>query len=70
MSGLSCNRAIAPGEIGGGVTAQVNELMPDGRPAEVAFCFAVSLDDSSMRWLCWDKDPYSPFQIATRFNSE
>jgi hypothetical protein len=45
-----------------GMTAQVDEVMPDGRPAEVAFRFAVSLNDSSLRWLRWDNGNYAPFQ--------
>jgi hypothetical protein len=45
-----------------GMTAQVNELTPDGRPAEVAFRFAVPLSDSSLRWLRWDDGKYVAFE--------
>jgi hypothetical protein len=45
-----------------GMTAQVNELTPDGRPAEVAFRFAVPLSDSSLRWVRWDDGRYVAFE--------
>jgi hypothetical protein len=36
-----------------------------GRPTEVLFTFAVSLDDPSLRWLQWDwkKGSFSPFTV-------
>src|SRR5262249_58307205 len=35
-----------------GMTAEVTEVTPDGRPAEVAFHFDVPLEDDSLIWLC------------------
>jgi hypothetical protein len=35
-----------------GMTAEVSELTPDGRPAEVAFHFDIPLEDDSLIWLC------------------
>jgi hypothetical protein len=35
-----------------GMTAEVTEVTPDGRPAEVAFHFDVPLEDGSLIWLC------------------
>ena len=45
-----------------GMTAEVTELTPDGRPAEVAFHFAVPLEDDSLIWLCDRGGTFEPFQ--------
>jgi hypothetical protein len=37
-----------------GFTATVKSLLPDGRPAEVEFRFAVPLEDPSLVWAAWD----------------
>ena len=44
-----------------GMTAEVTALTPDRRPAEVAFHFAVPLEDPSLRWLQWDHGEFVPF---------
>jgi hypothetical protein len=44
-----------------GMTAEVTALTPDCRPAEVAFHFAVPLEDPSLRWLQWDHGEFVPF---------
>jgi hypothetical protein len=45
-----------------GMTAEVTELTPDGRPAEVAFHFAVPLEDDSLIWLCDRGGTFEPIQ--------
>jgi hypothetical protein len=44
-----------------GMTAEVTELTPDGRPAEVAFHFDVPLEDESLIWLCDRGGTFEPF---------
>ena len=44
-----------------GVTAEVLEITPDKRPAEVAFRFAAALDSPSLRWLLWQTGEFRPF---------
>jgi hypothetical protein len=48
-----------------GMTAEVTALTSDGRPAEVAFHFAVPLEDSTLRWLMWEGEGYVPFTIPS-----
>ncbi len=43
------------------VVVEVTGLTPDGRPAEATFRFVAPLEDSSLYWLFWDGDTYSPF---------
>lgn len=44
-----------------GMTVEITEMRPDGRPAEAAFRFAVPLEDPSLRWLQWRDGRYVPF---------
>jgi hypothetical protein len=44
-----------------GMTAEVTEVTPDGRPAEVAFHFDVPLEDDSLIWLCDRGGIFEPF---------
>jgi hypothetical protein len=46
-----------------GMTVEINTLTEDGRPSEVSFRFSVPLEDSSLRWLRWEGEGYSPFTI-------
>lgn len=43
------------------ITVEVSTLTPDGRPDEVAFRFAVPLEDKSLRWLAWVDGDFVPF---------
>ena len=42
-----------------GMTAEVTDLTPDERPAEVAFRFAAPLADRQFRWLYWDAQSHT-----------
>jgi hypothetical protein len=44
-----------------GMTVEVTEMTNDGRPAEAAFRFAVALEDSSLRWLCYRGGAFVPW---------
>ncbi len=44
-----------------GLTIEITELTADQRPAEVAFRFAVPLEDASLCWLCWQDGVFRPF---------
>jgi hypothetical protein len=44
-----------------GMTVEIMELTPDGRPAEAAFRFSVPLEDSSLRWLQYEGRDFTPF---------
>jgi hypothetical protein len=44
-----------------GVEVEVTGLLPDGRPAEATFRFAVPLEDPSLRWLQWKQGEFIPF---------
>jgi hypothetical protein len=44
-----------------GFTAEVLEMTPDNRPAEVRFTFDVPLEDSSLRWFQCKNGNYVPF---------
>lgn len=45
-----------------GMTAEVRDLTPDGRPAEASFEFPVPLEDASLRWLRWEGSGYVPYR--------
>lgn len=42
-------------------TIVIQQVTADHRPAEVAFHFAVPLDDASLRWRVWRDGAYRPF---------
>lgn len=44
-----------------GVTADIAAITADGRPAEVAFRFAMNLDNPHLRWMKWEDGVYVPF---------
>jgi len=44
-----------------GMTVEVTELRSDGRPAEAAFTFSVSLEDPSLHWLQYKNGRYVSF---------
>jgi len=44
------------------MSAEVTELTPDGRPAEVAFRFGTRLEDTSLKWLKWEDGRYVIFE--------
>ena len=44
-----------------GMTVEISELTPDGRPAEAVFRFDVPLEDRSLRWFAWSDGDYVPF---------
>lgn len=44
-----------------GMTVTVNELNARGRPAEATFDFDVPLEDTSLRWVCWEKGAFRTF---------
>lgn len=46
-----------------GMRAEVLQVSDDGRPKEVAFTFARSLDDPSLTWLSWSGGVYKPFEL-------
>lgn len=43
------------------VTITIERVTADGRPAEVAYHFAVPLDDAALRWRIWHDGAYRPF---------
>lgn len=45
-----------------GMTVEILHITKDGRPAEAAFRFTVSLNNPSLRWLRWDDGGYVSFQ--------
>jgi hypothetical protein len=44
-----------------GMTAEITDVLPDGRPAAVEFRFPVPLTDPSLRWLQWKDNQYESF---------
>ncbi len=47
-----------------GLTIEVTETLPDGRPAAATFTFDVSLDDPSLIWLAWRPvGGFAPFKV-------
>ena len=44
-----------------GMTVEITELTPDGRPAEAVFRFHERLDSPSLRWLCFRGNHFEPF---------
>ncbi|UCG58532.1 MAG: hypothetical protein JSU70_03285 [Phycisphaerales bacterium] len=44
-----------------GMTVEIMEMTPDGRPAEAAFRFSVPLEDPSLRWLQYEDRDFTPF---------
>jgi hypothetical protein len=44
-----------------GLTITIRSVTADARPAEVAYRFAVPLDDASLRWRVWRDGAYRPF---------
>jgi hypothetical protein len=48
-----------------GVTADITSLTGDGRPAEVAFRFAMELENPHFSWLKWQDGVYVPFDPPT-----
>ena len=46
-----------------GMTIEVSDLAPDGRPLEIVVRFAHQLEDPSLEWLKWDEHGYVPFQL-------
>jgi hypothetical protein len=44
-----------------GFTITITQITADGRPAEVAYRFAVPLEDASLRWRVWHDGEYQPF---------
>lgn len=45
-----------------GMTARIESVTVDGRPAEVSFAFDVPLEDPSLRWLCYRGGQFVPFE--------
>jgi hypothetical protein len=45
-----------------GMTAEVAEVKPDDRPADVRFRFEVPLEDPSLRWLYYHRGRFEPFR--------
>jgi hypothetical protein len=45
-----------------GLTIEVSDLMPDGRPAEILAHFDVPLEDPGLYWLQWGTTGYLPFK--------
>jgi len=46
-----------------GVTAEITAITDDGRPAEVAFRFAMKLENRLFRWMQWKNGSYVPFAL-------
>ena len=46
-----------------GMTIEVSDLGPDGRPLEIVVRFAAKLEDPSLEWLKWGEHGYVPFQL-------
>lgn len=44
-----------------GMTVEVRQITPDGRPLEAAFIFPVPLEDPSLRWLQYTDAGFEPF---------
>jgi hypothetical protein len=42
-------------------TVTIEQITGDGRPAEVAYRFAVPLEDAGLRWRVWHDGAYAPF---------
>ncbi len=46
-----------------GVTVEITALTDDGRPAEAAFRFAMTLESPLFRWMQWANGVYAPFVL-------
>lgn len=46
-----------------GVTAEITAITNDGRPAEVAFRFAMRLENRLFRWVQWKDGAFVPFAL-------
>ncbi len=46
-----------------GLSVTILTLTPDSRPLDVAFRFSVPLESGSLRWLNWEKDGYTQFNL-------
>jgi hypothetical protein len=44
-----------------GMDAEITAVTPDGRPLDVAFRFAVPLEDDSLRWMQWSRGEFQRF---------
>jgi hypothetical protein len=44
-----------------GMTVEITDLTPDGRPAEAVFRFDEPLESPSLRWLCFRGNSFEPF---------
>ena len=44
-----------------GMTVEITDLTPDGRPAEAVFRFDEPLDSPSLRWLCFRGNSFETF---------
>ncbi len=44
-----------------GMTVEIRETTPDGRPLEALFRFTVPLEDGSLEWMKWETGDYLPF---------
>jgi hypothetical protein len=58
-----------------GMTVEITDLTPDGRPAEAEFRFDEPLESPSLRWLCFRGNRFEPFmpppvgqEITIKFN--
>ena len=50
-----------------GLTIEITELMPDGRPAQARFTSPVALEDDCLRWLEWKNwrlEPFTPPDVG------
>ncbi len=46
-----------------GLTIEITELRPDGKPAEARFTFDRPLEDESLCWLHWRDGRFRPFDL-------
>jgi hypothetical protein len=46
-----------------GMTVEITDLTPDGRPAEAQFRFDEALESPSLRWLCFRGNHFEPFTL-------
>jgi hypothetical protein len=47
-----------------GMTVEITDMTPDGRPAEALFRFDEPLESPSLRWLCFRGNHFEPFTPA------
>jgi len=45
-----------------GLTVETIRLTADGRPQDVRFRFSKPLEDSSLRWVRWEKEGFVPME--------